>query len=182
MQTILHIQVALLSVNLDIGLVGTWSSSIDTNGNVIGSSCPPSTHSKLLVQLAFRDPIVHSSVMFRRDIAYTIGEYDNSYKFAQDFRIIINFAKRTEKAVIEEFLCSWRSVTSSLTSIRSYQTIRANAEYRIFRNVRTELVLNNWSKILNLKQLILTSIILRYRLTRSGEFRTIQIWRTNGGY
>jgi glycosyltransferase involved in cell wall biosynthesis len=175
-------QVTFLNANSDIGLVGTWSSLIDADGNVVGSSCPPSTHRKLLMQLAFRDPIVHSSIMFRRDIACNIGGYDNSYKYAQDFKMIIDFAKHTEIAVIEEFLCSWRSVTSSLTSIRSYQMVRAYDEYRIFRNVRTELKLNIRSKILNLKQIILTSIILRYRLTRSGEFRTIQSWRTNGGY
>ena len=175
-------QVYLLNENSDIGLVGTWSAFIDENGNFIGSSCPPSSHNKLVKQLAVRDPIVHSSVMFRRGIAINIGGYDEAFKYAQDFKIIIDFAKQTEIAVIKEYLCSWRSVPTSLTSIYSYRLVRAFDEYRIFKIMRKEIELDFVSKILNLKQIIATSIILRFWLMRSGGFRSIQSWRNNGGY
>ena len=175
-------QVNLLNENSDIGLVGSWSAFIDENGNFIGSSCPPSSHSKLVKQLAVRDPIVHSSVMFRRGIAINIGGYDEAFKYAQDFKIIIDFAKQTEIAVIKEYLCSWRSVPTSLTSICSYRLVRAFDEYRIFKIMRKEIELDFVSKILNLKQIIATSIILRFWLMRSGGFRSIQSWRNNGGY
>jgi glycosyltransferase involved in cell wall biosynthesis len=175
-------QVAFLDANSDIGLVGTWSVFVDINGDFIQRSCPPSSHRKLVRQLAVRDPIVHSSIMFRRQIAINLGGYDTSFTYAQDFKIIIDFAQRTDIAVIEEYLCSWRSVPSSLSSINSYRLVRAYDEYRLFREVRKVINLNSISKLLNLKQIVFTSLILRFWLMRSGEFRSIQSWRDNGIY
>ncbi len=175
-------EVEYLNANSDVGLVGTWSNFIDENDCSVGKSHPPISHEKLIKQLAIRDPIVHSSVMFRCDIAKAIGGYDNSFVYAQDFRLIIDFAKKSKIAVLDKELCTWRKVSSSLTSSKDLKIERAFDEYRLFRNMSSELNFNFFLRILNLKQRIITTSILKVALLRSGEFTSIRKWRLRNGH
>jgi len=175
------LEIEYLNANPEVGLIGTWSKFIDQNGCEVGSSHPPISHEKLVKQLAIRDPIVHSSVMFRRKIAVEIGGYDESYIYAQDFKLIIEFAKRSRIAVINEELCSWRKIASSLTSSKDLQIARAFDEYRLFRKISSELNFDSITRLLNLKQRILTTLILKAALLRSGIFDSIQNWRFQHG-
>jgi glycosyltransferase involved in cell wall biosynthesis len=167
-------EVQFLNGNSQVGLVGTWSQYVDDNNCKVGSSRPPVSHDKLIKQLAVRDPLVHSSVMFRRNIAIEIGGYDPLFVYAQDFNLIIEFAKLSKIAVIDEELCTWRQASSSLTSSNDLKIVRAFDEYRLFKKVSTDLNLGVLSQLLNLKQRILTTLILKVVLLRSKNFNSIR--------
>ncbi len=169
-------EVQYLSANPGVGLVGTWSKYIDDADLEIGSSHPPVSHEELIKQLAKRDPIVHSSVMFRQEIAIEIGGYDMSYVYAQDFNLIIEFAKRAKLAVIAEELCTWRKAALNMTSNNSLNIVRAFDEYRLFKKVSTDLDLGFLQRMINMKQRILTTAILKLALLRSGVFISIREW------
>ena len=175
-------EVQYLNSNPDVGLVGTWSNFIDDADIKVGSSHPPVSHKKLIKQLAKRDPIVHSSVMFRRQIAIEIGGYDSSYVYAQDFNLIIEFAKRSKLAVIDEELCTWRKSAFSMTSNNSLNIVRAFDEYRLFKKVSTDLDLGYLQRLINNKQRMLTSAILKIALIRSGVFTSILKWGRQNGF
>ena len=175
-------EVQYLNSNPDVGLVGTWSNFIDDADLKVGSSHPPVSHKKLIKQLAKRDPIVHSSVMFRRQIAIEIGGYDSSYVYAQDFNLIIEFAKRSKLAVIDEELCTWRKSAFSMTSNNSLNIVRAFDEYRLFKKVSTDLDLGCLQRLINNNQRMLTSAILKIALIRSGVFTSILKWGRQNGF
>ena len=172
----LSAEVQFLNVNSEVGLVGTWSEYVDDDDCKVGSSRPPVSHEKLIKQLAVRDPLVHSSVMFRRNVAIEMGGYDPSFVYAQDFNLIIEFAKLSKIAVIDEELCTWRRASSSLTFSNDLKIVRAFDEYRLFKKVSTDLNLGVLSQLFNLKQRILTTAILKVALLRSKNFISIRNW------
>jgi glycosyltransferase involved in cell wall biosynthesis len=159
--------VEVLDGNSSLGLIGTWTKLIDENGTPVGVSRPPVSHANLLKEFAIRNPISHSSMMFRRDIALSIGGYDESYAYAQDAALLIEFAHRSEIAVIDKELCSWRLNSLSLTASSEYGVYRACDEYRFFRRVSQEIDLDLYSKILNLRQRVLTYLVFRVSLFRN---------------
>ncbi len=175
-------EVQLLNENLEVGLVGTWARFIDDNDCEVGFSHPPVSHEELIKQLARRDPIVHSSVMFRHKIAIEIGGYDASFVYAQDFNLIIEFSKRSKLAVIDKELCTWRKAASSMTSSSSLNIVRAYDEYRLFRKVSNDLSYGFVTRLFNLKQRILTTAILKVALLRSGISTSILKWRSQYDY
>ena len=75
-----------------IGLVGSWTQFIDSNGQNLYVKVGPELHDEIVKLFATRNPFVHSSVMFRRNIALAIGGYDINYKYAQDFDLILKIA------------------------------------------------------------------------------------------
>ena len=170
------IQTEFLTSHPSIGLVGSWTRIIDDSGNTIGSLHPPKSHEMLIRQMAVRSPIAHSSYMFRRKIALEIGGYDSTYAYAQDFNLLIEFAKRTKIAVIDRELCSWRRSNTGLTFLSAISVTRAYDEYRLFRKVSTDIKLDLKSYLLNKKHIFLTYILLQIELLRKGIYKSACRW------
>jgi glycosyltransferase involved in cell wall biosynthesis len=160
-------EVQFLNDNREFGLVGTWCKFIDDLNEEVGSSRPPVSHEKLIIQMAVRDPIVHSSMMFRHKIAAEVGGYDNSFIYAQDFNLLIEFARRSKIAVLDEELCVWRRSTTSLTVNKDLKIVRAYDEFRLFKKVAAVFDLGRVPRLLNLKQRMLTAAILMFAIRRS---------------
>jgi glycosyltransferase involved in cell wall biosynthesis len=174
-------EVQFLNENTEVGLVGTWCQFIDDLDEEVGSSRPPVSHEKLIRQMAVRDPIVHSSMMFRRNIAVEIGGYDTSFVYAQDFNLLIEFARRTKIAVINEELCVWRRSKSSLTASNELKITRAYDEFRLFKKVSASFDLGRVYRLLNLKQRMLTAAILMFAIRRSNLSVGIRKWSLQHG-
>ncbi len=77
-------QVDFLNANLDIMVVGTWMEFIDDNGIPLKKVKLPTTDSSISRSLFFGNPIVHSSVMYRKDAIVNIGGYLGGV-YAQDY-------------------------------------------------------------------------------------------------
>ena len=168
--------VEFLEKNNNVGLLATWTKFINEDGIRIGSSHPPTSHRDLIRELAIRNPIVHSSMMFRRSIAAEIGGYNVSYQYAQDFELLIEFAKRSNLMVLDQELCVWRKATSNMTSNSEFNIARAFDEYRIFKKVSNDVDLAGLSRMLNWKQRFITFCIFRIRLLGSGYFKPLSHW------
>lgn len=96
--------------------------------------------------------------------------------------MIIDFANRSKIVVINEELCIWRKVASSLTSSKDLKIKKAFDEYRLFRNMSSELDFDYSLRLFNLKQRITTTSILKIALLRSGVFTSIRKWRLHNGH
>ena len=66
-------------------LCGTNSFIIDSSGKIKGKINNPENHTKILNQMNFRNPFIHSSVMFRKSILKGTNKYDKYFKYSQDF-------------------------------------------------------------------------------------------------
>jgi glycosyltransferase involved in cell wall biosynthesis len=73
-------QVEFLEKNLDISILGTWALDMDDH------SCikVPIESKEIKDYFHFRNPFIHPTVMFRRDVFAQIGLYNIKYSNAQD--------------------------------------------------------------------------------------------------
>jgi len=73
-----ELQKKFLDDNPDIDILGTWAYDIDENGVYLKERKYPVDHASIL-KLMWTDPIVHPSVMLKKDSIIKVGNYaDNS--------------------------------------------------------------------------------------------------------
>jgi len=108
-------EVAFLDSHPDVVLVASHARSIDDQGAVEGRLEFPCDPAELFDCLAFSNPIAHSSVMYRREKAVTVGGYPARYVFAQDFGLWIALAKIGKIAMIPESLADIRNHGGRMT-------------------------------------------------------------------
>ncbi len=154
----------------NIGLVGSWAQFIDSKGQNLYVKVGPALHDEIVSLFATRNPFVHSSVMFRRDIAIAIGGYDSSYKYAQDFDLILKIASISRVEIIPEVLCAWRSVETSQTYAPESVVVRARDEYQLMRKIRLFHALNKADRLANFKQIQITRFLFAKALAHSGKW------------
>ena len=116
-------QVAFLDKHPDVALVGSWAQYIDGHGVILGEFTPPVEQDELQDCLGWMNPIVHSSAMFRRSSALAVGGYSKHLVYAQDFGLILALAQHSKIAMIDDFLCQLRFLTTSITRSRKNQAV-----------------------------------------------------------
>lgn len=77
-------QVDFMEANPEIGVLGSNAEVIDGKGNTKYSIKFPESHHLILWSFFFFDPIVHPSVMFRRDLVTQMGGYRDLRERTQD--------------------------------------------------------------------------------------------------
>jgi glycosyltransferase involved in cell wall biosynthesis len=83
------------------------------------------THEEVVQMLPYRTPIIHASVMFRKDIYNDVGGYDASLSTTQDYDLWIRMAKVTRFIIIDEALTQViYDVENSITYGRNKAQIR----------------------------------------------------------
>ena len=164
-------QVEYLDSYQDVGLVGAWTEFIDEMGSVVSYKKGPTSHQEIVQVMATRNPIVHSSVMFRRALMGLVGGYDETLAYAQDFGMLLEFARISRIEIIPEILCSWRISNNSVTYAVESTIVRARDEVDLFARVPKMVSLSPISRILNYKQQILTRLILSLCLARNRQFK-----------
>lgn len=79
-------QVEYLDVNTNIFLVGTGMEKIDEEGKSLGKYLPPSSNENIYQALEKYNPIIHPSIMFRRE---NMILYRNKFKAVQDYDLYL---------------------------------------------------------------------------------------------
>ncbi len=101
-------QLALLDAHPDVLLAGSAVRVIDESGAVIGRIDPPTSSQALYDALAYSNPIVHSTAMFRRAAVMALGGYPERYAYAQDLALWLALAQRGRLGMIGEPLVDLR--------------------------------------------------------------------------
>ncbi len=161
-------QVELLDNNPKIGLVGTWTKYIDENNVEISEHQPPITHNEIIKAFANRNPFTHSSICFRRDLSLVIGQYDENYVYAQDFKFCVDLLQVTESAILPIFHCFWRDSTSSLTKSKKLSVDRIFEEAMIFQAMTQKLKFDRSDRMRNHLHRFMTRILLFRELLLHG--------------
>lgn len=111
----LNTQVKFLDENKGHVLIGTWTRVIDDNDEVLGEMKYPTESERLKKALINHNPIVHSSIMFRKYIAQEAGFYNEDFKYAQDYEFYFRISSLGKIANIPEFLTFYRKTPNSIT-------------------------------------------------------------------
>lgn len=81
-----EIQKKFFDENNDIDILGTWSIDIDEEGNTLRQRNYPIQH-KDIVKIIWTDPIIHPSVMFKRESILKIGNYSSNSGMRDDYEL-----------------------------------------------------------------------------------------------
>jgi glycosyltransferase involved in cell wall biosynthesis len=110
-------QVAFLDANPAVALVGSQYRQIDANGNTSGGGPLPLEHLRIRWGLMFHCPIIHASVLWRREaVRDAVGGYDPAFGYAMDWDLWNRTAARFEVANLPEPLVQYRVGSHTMTS------------------------------------------------------------------
>jgi glycosyltransferase involved in cell wall biosynthesis len=126
-------QVSFLNENPEVVLVGSWAKQIDEEGNVTGEYRPSSVVGDLLNDLVCGNPLINSSVMYRKHVAIEIGGYSSFYSLSQDYDLALKMVRSGGIAVQGQFLCRYRVLGSSLTRSKATRVLAATETLSLLR-------------------------------------------------
>lgn len=109
-------QASYLSARSDVVLCGTWALLAGTASGPDTILAPPDDH-RLLLGLLERggNPIVHGSVMFRRDAYLGLGEGYRFWQYDEDFDLWLRLAERGRLGMVTEPLYLYFLTSSGMT-------------------------------------------------------------------
>lgn len=141
----LEVQSSFLDSHRDIALVGSACEVIDERGIRLGIRYSVVHHLALRWSLLFRNPIVHSTVMYRRSLARQVGGYE--FRNAEDFALWSKLASRYPLEQIPKVLAKYRTyphqrMCTELDANRTYThlIIRENIKSLLGRDIGTNVV------------------------------------------
>jgi len=101
----LECQLAFLEAHPDTVLLGSWADFIDERGEPIGRWRPATAPDRVRRDLYVRPcPLVHSAVVYRADIARSLGGYPTGYAYAQDLALWLAMEKVGAVAIVPRVL------------------------------------------------------------------------------
>lgn len=162
-------QAAFLKQHPDVALVGSWAQYIDEKGKIFDEFKPPSDQQELQDCLGWTNPIVHSSAMYRRQLAQEVGGYPENIVWAQDLGLTLALAQRAKIAMIADYLCQIRVLTASMTRSRKYQALVAAETLLLFKRAVDSLPLSAKSRRLNQRTMAIAEIKLGLASLRSAS-------------
>ena len=101
-------QVSHFSRHPEAGLLGSWAERIDDAGRPKGLLKPETEPARLGRTLMRANPFVHSSVMFRTELARRLGGYRPAFRAAEDYDLWLRLAENATIANLPEVLIQYR--------------------------------------------------------------------------
>ncbi len=80
-------QIEYLDTHPGIDLIGSAAIDVDENGIELQLRKSPKNHEEIINLLPKANPIIHSTVLFRKDRFAEIGFYNESYRTTQDYEM-----------------------------------------------------------------------------------------------
>lgn len=111
----LQVQIDFLDANPEYGLIGSSYSTIDVCGNVLTSSAKWINDLEVRWKMLFKNPFVHSTVMFRKSI---IDQHKLNYQtdHGEDYHLWSNILQYTKGCILEDTLVKYRIHEKSWTN------------------------------------------------------------------
>lgn len=101
-------QYKYLESNPEVVLIGSWAEVIDETGKIIGYKKKAIDPDVIKFDIIIANPILHSSIFFRREEILQSGGYNENYKFAQDFELYCRLIKKYKIINFPEILIQFR--------------------------------------------------------------------------
>lgn len=117
-------QLNYLENNPEIAICGTWGVMIDENSTVFGHKIMPETNPDYInIEMLFRNQFIHSSVMYKKDVACSLGGYQ-SINGCEDYGLFSQISLHHKMANIPEFILKYREHTLGIskTNVKEIST------------------------------------------------------------
>jgi GT2 family glycosyltransferase len=107
--------------------VGSCASLIDEDSQVVGRRGVPTTSAQVLRRMRWRNALVHSSVMFRRESVLDVGGYSTVAENVEDYELWLRLLALGSIESFSEDLVSYRIHDAQLTKTRAISPVAAGA-------------------------------------------------------
>ncbi len=164
-------QIAHLDQHPDVVLVGTWAIHINEAGQAVDRWTVPTDSQAVHEWIAWGNPIVHSSAMYRAAIASAVGGYPMDCPYAQDLGLWLRLAQHGRVAMIGEYLCERRVSSGSMTGSRTFRVDVARDTLALLGYAREHLPLGAEGLRLNRQRTAITSLKYGLALLQDGQLR-----------
>lgn len=105
----LKIQLDFLKSNREFSVVGSFINIIGKDGRLLRKKYRPTNYEDIRFYCFKNNPLCHSSAMFSKLSYESVGGYNGSCRYAQDYDLWTRFISKGYKiANIPEFLINWR--------------------------------------------------------------------------
>jgi len=125
------IQLDFLQQSPEVAVCGTLARLIDTQGADIGEYCVPINYRTIRRHLLFHNPFIHPSVIFRKNIFYEVGGYDETYRYAQDYELWSRIVPAYKTINIDQYLLKYRKLDSGITKSKNLKVRLLGIRIRI---------------------------------------------------
>jgi glycosyltransferase involved in cell wall biosynthesis len=116
-----------------VDLIGSWAYVINESDKIVDTLTPPVDPRKISTFFLLHNPLVHSSIVFRREVIERIGMYQPSFVGAEDYEFYFRFLKLGYKiANVPRYLVCIRETRHSIT--RSPYWFRSRINYIKVKN------------------------------------------------
>lgn len=116
-------QVEFLEKNTDHVLVGSWAYTIDEESHRVGVMKHVGDDASIRKMLIRHNPIVHSSIMVRKDVLEKAGNYNELWRYGQDYELYFRIMKYGKLANLPKCLVSYRLSPHSITRKKNNKQI-----------------------------------------------------------
>jgi glycosyltransferase involved in cell wall biosynthesis len=155
----LQLQLNAFRLDQDLWMVASDFNHIDNSGKLIFYPKVAFDLKKNIKQkprmILLRNPIAHSSVMYRTQLLKKVGAYPKSYLYAQDYAFYLKVFRKYKIKILSQKLVNIRVPHRKSETVRILNTNRALLEH--IRLLVSNLV--NFKSSLHEKFLILSSLI-----------------------
>jgi glycosyltransferase involved in cell wall biosynthesis len=173
-------QVGVLDADQKIVGVGTWYIDIDPRKNEISRTSLTTSGKEIRSNFAYENPLPHSSMMYRRELAQTVDGYDESYDYAQDYALWLALSQFGEFTVVPEYLTKMRKLPESMTFGRDYSMNMVSDGYKLFKRAQGLDGLRLIDKLRGQRTIGLYGLLYAWRSLRAGNVvRAIGLTITN---
>ena len=136
----LKTQYDFMEINPEIGVLGTHSKTFGLG--VKEKILPrPISHEEIKANLLFENPMVHSSIFFRRSVINSQDTfYNEEFKIMQDYELWTRIINKTKFANLGEVLLEYRTSDTNICAVsEKKENFRQNYLRNIYRSLFNEI-------------------------------------------
>lgn len=149
-------QVDAFIKNKKLALVSSWIKFIDVNGATIPDNFTVApiinrklNKNKLKENMAWRNVLAHSSIMYKKKEAKKVGWYSNKLEYAQDYDLSVRLIKDYECKILPERLTLITSRKESMTKSAKLKKKKIQENLYILKKCRSQFIMSNRVLFLN---------------------------------
>ena len=129
--------------NTDIVLSGSNCIKINDKNLIIGKIKVENNSSKLKKQILYFNPLIHPSVIFRKNILKEFNFYNENYQVSQDYELWSKVSKKYKIGNVNSYLLRLRIHKKSVSNLNNF----LQRKYSFFINLKNKF--NNYEKIID---------------------------------
>lgn len=112
-------QIDFLNRHPNYGIVGSWATNIDSNGRKLGLEKRPIDDAAIKWhQYLFYNPIIHPTVLVKKELFTTGGGYKPEFLYSEDYELWSRLFSLTSVANIPEPLLQYRKHSTSVCNTK----------------------------------------------------------------